>query len=157
MSTYILTARNGGVPTAGLAPVWLSLTKVADGSAVASPATIAPIVAVGGGGYKITYDPSAGEAYGVVDFGPALADPNERYADIYLAQSAAATGQTPQQIVAAALAAQPQVSVTTLLPFGAGSSYTVYYQSYPYPVTLGTTQTVPQSIAALLIAKGLTQ
>ena len=82
---YNVTARNTGVPTASLTPVWNTLVVSATGVAVPSPNTAVPIIALSGGGYQIAYDPTAGELYGIIDFGSQVSDPNERYADITLA------------------------------------------------------------------------
>ncbi len=114
---YNLTARSAGLPTPGLTPAWNTLVVSATGAAVASPDTAAPITALAGGGYQVAYDPAAGELYGIVDFGGAISDPNERYADIGLvavpalpadslsapeqAALSAAAGNTPAALVAA--------------------------------------------------------
>lgn len=82
---YNLTARNGGVPTAGLSPTWSTLVVSSTAAAVSSPNTAVPITALAGGGYQVAYDPTTqGELYGIIDFGASISDPNERYADITL-------------------------------------------------------------------------
>lgn len=114
---YNLTARNAGAPAPGLSPTWNTLVQSSGGAAVASPNTAVPITALAGGGYQVAYDPAAGELYGIVDFGSAISDPNERYADISLvavpalpgdflsapeqAALSAAAGNTPAALVAA--------------------------------------------------------
>lgn len=78
---------NSGALVAGLNPTWLELYKLSDGSAVANPNAVAPITALGGGLYKIAYDPESanGELYGIVDAGNTITSASERYIPICLA------------------------------------------------------------------------
>lgn len=87
-TVFVFEVRDSGALTAGLTPTWSSLYKLSDASSVASPDTAAPIAALGGGLYKITYDPEGvnGELAGVIDAGGSITADSDRYIAMTLAQ-----------------------------------------------------------------------
>ena len=85
---YVFEVRDSGTLTSGLDPIWDSLMKLSDGSSVADPDTVAAITELGGGLYKIDYDPEGadGELAGVIDAGGSISSDADRFITIVLAQ-----------------------------------------------------------------------
>lgn len=87
VTPFGFSVRSSGALTAGLTPTWSALYKLSDGSSVASPDTVAPITALGGGLYKVAYDPESanGELFGVIDATATITSASERYIEMCLA------------------------------------------------------------------------
>lgn len=85
---YIFEVRSSGALQAGLTPTWSTLRKLSDGTTVASPGTVAVISELGGGLYKVAYDPEGanGELVGVLDAGAGITSAADRYITMVLAQ-----------------------------------------------------------------------
>jgi hypothetical protein len=85
---YVIVVRNSqsnppGLRMTGLAPTWVFLKRLADGTDVTPEPAIAEI---GFGQYQFGYDPEAsGEASGQIDVGATLTNLLDRYPDVVLA------------------------------------------------------------------------
>lgn len=125
MSTipYPFEVRSSGALQAGLTPTWGSLRKLSDGTSISSPGTVAVISELGGGLYKIAYDPEGadGELIGVIDAGSGITADADRYITIVLAQDSSRVARLDATIASRSSHSAADVwavSTRTLSSFG---------------------------------------
>lgn len=122
-TTYAFEVRSSGTLTAGLTPTWSSLKKLSDGTDVASPGTVAVITELGGGLYKVAYDPEGanGELAGVIDAGSGITAAADRYITMVLAQDSSRVARLDATIASRSSHSAADVwavSTRTLSTFG---------------------------------------
>ena len=111
---YVFELRNSGVLTAGVTPTITTAKRIANGANLSATPTITEI---GGGLYKISYDPesSDGEAGIVIDAGSSFTAASDRYITVFCSKDSSKISSNLDAAISTRLATSGYTAPPTVI------------------------------------------